>query len=716
MASPKPGRPASISSKSGARTESHLRHSSYPEKQGEAADKDEPEEEPEVIHIDPPSHHSSKVHGGGYDPPTEDLGPTGGNTEEEGGLITERGYGVPILASDEVQKHPEAEWRQPAVTPELERRASGEFTLNDPDGHPQYITKPRTSSRTPSRSSSRNNSKMNRLASPTDQYDRSNTPLESFKEYEPLFPDEDEPEKKPKNPVDKLKRPDHLSRHHFPSQDVWEDTPSSLQLQTTVETPQDAEGPYEEQANPDAGTVFEDVKHEEARKEQSPPEEQQSFLPERPKRFANKHLSKEHLAGSRPGQRRFPSHDIWEDAPEHGQLVTTVSTPQIDESNEYADSSPVVEKPSPFDAKPQVPARPQKETSPVEKKAVPQLPERPKPSVPPRPSKPSSTRSSEKVPTNAPGTEAPQPKPKPQVPARPAGSKIAALQSSFLKDLNSKLGLGPQAPKPKEPEPEKEEEAAPQPLQDARKGRAKGPQRRKPKGTSPAPAATVTAEVAVPSVKLDTSSITTIWSIGEDGVVDVPAAAMAEKLQAMLKPKEKTAVTEGKGEEKETGSDENSDEAFVDVAKEVPGGDPEAFSEQPALKKTDTQGSAKSTEPEEITQEDIPGAFPEKVDTPEPQQEQESEPEKKKEPEPTSSETEEPAHKPASEPVEQKSTPTDPALEAVTQPAKPEDLPPVVAKAAPTPSGPSAPVQTSEPVDMALMEEGKDYERREIGQ
>ena len=80
----------------------------------------------DVIHIDPPAHPRNKVHGGGYDPPTEDLGPEGGNTDEKGGWVTERGYGMPILASDEVQKHPDAEWRQPAVSPELERRHDGD--------------------------------------------------------------------------------------------------------------------------------------------------------------------------------------------------------------------------------------------------------------------------------------------------------------------------------------------------------------------------------------------------------------------------------------------------------------------------------------------------------------------------------------------------------------------------------------------------------------
>jgi hypothetical protein len=244
MSSPKPGsgRPASISSKSGVQIESPLRQTNFPVEQLEKTKTHESEVDEDIIHIDPPSHPASKVHGGGYDPPTEDLGPSGGNTDEEGGWVTDRGDGMPILASDEIKKYPGGEWREPAVSPELERRRDNEYTLNDPDGHPEYITRQRTHSR----NSSRNNSiqysaPLRRFATPNEQ-DRTGTPLESTKEYEPLFPEDEDPKQKPKSVADKLKRPD-LARHHFPSQDVWEDTPSSLQLETTVDTPQAPEEP-----------------------------------------------------------------------------------------------------------------------------------------------------------------------------------------------------------------------------------------------------------------------------------------------------------------------------------------------------------------------------------------------------------------------------------------------------------------------------------------
>lgn len=518
------GRPASI--KGGAHADSPLREEAQP------AGEQELDDNGDVIHIDPPAHPGSKMHGGGYDPPTEDLGPEGGNTAEEGGWVTERGYGTPILASDELKKHPDSEWRQPAINPEMERHGD-DYTVNE-DGTPAYITKVRSHSR----NSSRNNGAHIQRAIPSPaQFDRGGTPLESHKEYEPLFPEDEDDERKPKTQVDKLKRPS-VARHHFPSQDVWEDTPGSLQLQTTVETPEPPQEPEAPSEDVSAAKVFENPETEEARKENITKEDQQSFLPEHTRRFAaeNKLLGKvrdEHPL--RPGmQQRFPSHDIWEDAPDHGRLETTVSTPQMEETNDYDEDSPATEKPI-IPARPSVPARSQKtEASPVDKKA-PSIPDRPKPQIPVRPSKPLTTARGEDANAEsqaAAENSAPQAKAKPPVPARPGGSKIAALQAGFLQDLNSKLGMGPQAPKVKEPEPDADEEPA-APLQDARKGRAKGPQRRKP-AASPTPAATVTAEVAVPRQQLSIGPVTAVWSFTEDGTLDVPAAQMAAKLQSSL--------------------------------------------------------------------------------------------------------------------------------------------------------------------------------------
>ncbi|OAK97894.1 hypothetical protein IQ06DRAFT_379687 [Phaeosphaeriaceae sp. SRC1lsM3a] len=579
------GRPASI--KSGVHVDSPLRQDTESVEQ-------QLDDNGDVIHIDPPAHRGSKIHGGGYDPPTEDLGPEGGNTSEEGGWVTERGYGAPILASDELKKHPDAEWRQPAISPELERRGD-EYTVND-EGTPAYITKVRTHSR----SSSRDNSGRAQRTIPSPaQFDRGGTPLESHKEYEPLFPEDEESSKKPKTQVEKLKRPS-VARHHFPSQDVWEDTPGSLQLQTTVETPEVPDEPETPAGDVSSAKVFEQPATEEARKNNITKEDQQSFLPEHTKRFAaeNKLLGKvRDETPLRPGmQQRFPSQDIWEDAPEHGRLETTVSTPQTEDTNEYAEDSPVGERPD-VPARPNIPARPQKkEVSPVDKKA-PIIPDRPKPQIPARPSKPATTARGEEtgVESQTVENDAPQAKAKPPVPARPGSSKIAALQAGFLKDLNSKLGLGPQAPKVKEPEPEAEAEPA-APLQDARKGRAKGPQRRKP-AASPTPAATVTAEVAVPSQKLDFAPVTAIWSIDEHDTLDVPAAALAAKLQSKLQP----PVT---STEPESTADVAEEDAALDgpglakwiSKKSAPADDAEsthneASSEPSELSKTVTKGS-----------------------------------------------------------------------------------------------------------------------------
>lgn len=519
MASPRPQSSAHNASTKGSHVDSPLRN----EAGQQVNDKGE------VIHIDPPAHRSNKVHGGGYDPPTEDLGPKGGNTSEQGGWVTERGYGTPILASDELKKHPDNEWRQPAVSPELERHGN-EYTVNE-DGTPQYITR----SRPHSRSSSRNNNTQQRVIPSPAQFDRGGTPLESHKEYEPLFPEDEDEAKKPKSKVDQLKRPS-VARHQFPSQDVWEDTPGSLQLETTVDTPQEPEEPKTAGGNGDVSPakVFEDPEAETKRKAEITKEDQKSFLPDHTRQFAaeNKHLGKvRDDAPSRPGmQQRFPSQDIWEDAPSHGHLETTVSTPQMEETNEYAEDSPIEQKPQ-VPARPSIPARPLKREVSNEDKKAPIIPERPKPQLPVRPTKPSSSENVPTVESQAGENESPQGKTKPPVPARPAGSKIAALQAGFLKDLNSKLGLGPVAPKVKEPEPEEEEKET-APLSDARKGRAKGPQRRKP-AASPSPSAAA-AETAVPKQKLDFGPVTAIWSFGEDGSLDVPAAKMAAQIQHAL--------------------------------------------------------------------------------------------------------------------------------------------------------------------------------------
>ncbi|KAF2813928.1 uncharacterized protein BDZ99DRAFT_410128 [Mytilinidion resinicola] len=604
MASPRPSsRPQSIHAPkartSSSKAESPLNTTDGKTPKAGSEHAMESDTEDNVIHIDPPHHRHNKIGGGGYDPPKEDLGPDGGNTEKEGGWISERGYGVPILASDEVAKNPDAEYMQPAVSPELERRGSGEYTINDTDGIPSYISGRKSTSR----SSSRNNSVhsgmagLSRFNSPSEN-EHTSTPLDNVKEYEPLFPEDEEhvPKDRAKTAVDKLKRPD-LARHHFPSQDVWEDTPSSLQLQTTVDEPQ---APEESQTHGDftaSSGVFEKPEAEADRKQNLTAEDQTSFLPEKTKRFAKSGFNKDVLSdvNSRPGlNQRFPSHDIWEDTPDHHNLVTTVSGPQTEDTNEYLEDSPATVE------KPQIPARPvisaplaqAKDVSPVDKKA-PIIPERPKPQVPARPAKPLSKSSAEKVLTvgDSEGA-APAPKAKPAVPARPAGGKIAALKAGFMSDLNSRLQLGPQVPKVAEPAKEEEvEEKERAPLADARKGRAKGPQRRKP-AASPSGAAADAGTAAKPAQTFSFVEATTVWETTEDGNVTVPAAVVAKALEEKIggvespkavKPEEPAATSP------EASTVKSSEEPIAAETKdaEVPATE-ETVSEEPASTSTST--------------------------------------------------------------------------------------------------------------------------------
>jgi hypothetical protein len=258
------------------------------------------------------------------------------------------------------------------------------------------------------------------------------------------------------------------------------------------------------------------------------------------------HLDSHDLSESRLSiKQRFPSRDIWEDSPDSLQLQTTVSEPKGEEDKDAAaptSAASVVSPTSPTvgaAAKPLIPARPTKPKSPeAHERAQPVVPSRPsekqvdghsptlptksKPQVPARPSKPLARNSSENVLTKVPsdasakstGSDqgvASKP-PKPPVPSRPVGSKIAALQSGFMLDLNKRLQLGPHAPKKEEPAPgavEEEKEKAP--LADARKGRARGPARRAP-AKSPAPAAAA-ATAQKPTATCGLHAPSTLWQI-----------------------------------------------------------------------------------------------------------------------------------------------------------------------------------------------------------
>lgn len=586
----------------------------------------ESETEDDEVHVKAPTTRSSKFTGNGYDPPTEDLGPHGGNTDAEGGWIEETGYGVPILASDEVAKEPGSEYLQPAVSPMQERRGSNYYSGVDSDAPPSYQSGHRNSSRSGSASNSRPSSRpvsihgslpgLARFTSHDEREDM-HTPLEDVDEYEPLFPEEEDKEGRPILANDRFKRREINMKRRFPSQDIWEDTPNSLQLQATVETPE----PAEDQIAPapkETSAVFEPPESEAGRKGEVDEDERAKLIP-KDERLAKSHF-KPHLRNEsdRPGlKQRFPSRDIWEDSPDSARLETTVGEPDDETKSPpdeglragavvYTSGRPgevktlpeqardgatagaaAVEKPTipPRPAKskgagestgaggpfPSIPARPprrlhqvppaetqsplpdpatdssaigSKQISPSESRKAPTLPDRPKPQVPARPSRStvghdnsemapiSKTTSTSSVGSGDAGDDRrgvtsppPAPKAKPALPSRPVGSKIASLKAGFLSDLDKRLQVGPQGPKPQEKTPaenEPTEEKAP--LTDARKGRARGPARRKPAASAAPIAEGLEQEEATAKGKWSIQEPWTVWQIRDDGTLNVAQA------------------------------------------------------------------------------------------------------------------------------------------------------------------------------------------------
>ncbi len=399
------------------------------------------------------------------------------DTESVNGDEIERSYTAPILADDEVAKDPSRLAHQPAVEPPA-------FELEGPGSRPT------------SRPASLHKG---------DSFELRSTPLEDVEEYEPLFNDDEKKDEVKKEavkaPTPEQKKDKKKHGQRFPSADVWEDAPSSAYYTTEVSTPDLFD--EQEKPSPPAGPVPRDgetaaqafARHQEELAEK----ESQGQRNKAQKPVWAQH--QKHVTGSdkplaRPQmQPRFPSRDVWEDAPDSLQLETTVSSPQQD------DAAP----PSPADAlKPDIPERPQPKPKPAEENNnKPTIPDRPKskPAIPARPA----AKLTPTPPTDTTTATPPAvPRQKPAVPARPMGSKIAALQAGFMSDLNRRLQLGPQAPPShKEEHEEKAEEEAEKerekvPLVDARKGRARGPARR-----APAAKAVVSEDVGEGGVKME---------------------------------------------------------------------------------------------------------------------------------------------------------------------------------------------------------------------
>lgn len=552
MNSPKPS-PAPLSElkkrpSSGAQppVESPLRKASFP--QGIQGNDDVVDSEDDtIIHVDGRRvKRGSKVTGGGQKDNKVEFG--------SDNFVSEHDDGTPILASDEIEKRPGSAFLQPAVSPEAERS----------DWLGDGIHSPRrgsgtADSRPSSRPGSMHGNPLSRFISHEERPGSGlGTPLEEIEEYEPLFPEDDD---KKNTPTKKFKSRPGLAQHQFPSQDVWEDTPASLQFTASVDTPEPPQDAANKKPSPPPAAVFETPEQEQIRRQMGG-----SMLSDS-KTFAKPHF-KPGVQGEtdRPGAQRFPSHDIWEDTPDSMRLETTVSGPQEPEIKSPEDERPtttaLADSQDDNDARattgmsqlmrPHIPSRPVrgsklsqditpeiapvdkqdprekevpdlgavKETSPTKTKA-PSIPDRPKPTIPARP-----TRSPKPDDSRAISPEqAPAPKAKPAVPARPSNSKFANLKSGFMNDLASRIQLGPGGPppNPKEPEPEAEEQKAP--LADARKSRAKGPARRKP-AASPSGAASSPAPLTAQPLALSFSTPVTVWHIDAAEVLHVPCPSL----------------------------------------------------------------------------------------------------------------------------------------------------------------------------------------------
>ncbi|KAI2610603.1 altered inheritance of mitochondria protein 21 [Hypoxylon sp. NC1633] len=449
----------------------------------------------EIIHVDESDRHKGFV--------------KFGDEKSAEGESTEEARSHPILAPDEVAKDPSPYQLQPAVEPPRERHGSV-YEMEEPRSRPT--------------------SRPASIYSPPPP-EMHSTPLEDVEEYEPLFP-EDENSGKPMTKAEKLKE----YRQRFPSQDIWEDAPNSVHSTAEVSTPELLEARRKEQApvlnipprdGETPAQAFARRQEELAEKEAVTPD---SFLyrQQKPPSWVGHqpHLAKETQSRPNNTPQRFPSRDVWEDTPDSLQFTATVSTPQSTEEQEGDE----IAKPA-SEEKPSIPARPKKQGSGDDSTSKPVIPGRPKPQIPARPSKPAAES---KGPEAAATATAKQ---KPAVPARPVGGKIAALQAGFMSDLNNRLRLGPQAPKKEDPATqESAEEKEKAPLSDARKGRARGPQRRAPtKASSPSGLESGPPPVSNGKPVLSFSMTRTLFIIDEEGTMIVDGLGPVAPSQVELK-------------------------------------------------------------------------------------------------------------------------------------------------------------------------------------
>ena len=454
--------------------DAHRRSSSLAKVQSHEDIEDQHEDRP--IHVDDARHPEYRSYG----------------DEEAAVDDEEHEYHAPILASDEVLKNPSAYYRRPAVHPPPERRTSN-YEAED----------------SPSRPLSRPTSLHKDSSQPEIRY----TPLEDVEEYEPLFSEETKNERQPVDHADENKH-----HNHFPSKDIWEDAPSSVHYTATVSTPDLPESEHHrsrssgQQDDRPMTPAHAFARHQEELAEREAKRRSGgNFLPLGHEKSLDS-MSKPtwaghqaHLKVQRPASGpKFPSRDVWEDVPESQLHEAIISSPEEEKKPEIP-SRPAKES-TESSERPSIPSRPKpRAPSGDDAKPKPPVSDKPKPQIPARPAKSSSGDSA--------GSTG---KAKPPVPSRPVGSsKIAALQSGFINDLNQRLKIGPQIhkEKPKEEEAEPEKEKAP--LSDARKSRARGPQRRAPPSKSPAPPAAEAEKPSAPTLSF--SMPQSSWQIDDQG-------------------------------------------------------------------------------------------------------------------------------------------------------------------------------------------------------
>lgn len=499
-----------------------------------------------IIHVDDPIQGDTLTHGDHENDLCSDAAKKNPNSEKNEHLS----YGAPILASDEVAKEPLRWELKPAVSPLKENAKTSQEESICPQVavHQASLIQCKTINRPLSDEKLLNPSLPSLM------------PLEQLDEYEPLFPEEEKSVSSENKSVDLAERLKFSEiNRKFPSQDVWEDTPNSLQYTATVSTLQSPEdekdqGKKEEKTGPDTETLAHAfAKRQEELAEQEMNRHDKIIFQEKTKKKTAAIPKMEPEARPKLQNQRFPSRDIWEDTPASLLLQTTVAGPQIgkDSTNfgEEQQDSIALEKQanktdvlSPSDGSnknsiipPELKQFPSDEPpklrpSDSHEQPHPTKPEGPeksaqvhvvggspspslaksKPQVPARPSKSTSREPSDNLsPHNT--SISISVKTKPPVPLRPIGSKIAALQGDFMSDLSKRLQLGPQASKKDVSKTEQQQEDSISiPLVDARKSRARGPARHAPvKALIPKHSSDIDAE-QLNSLKVSVTS--TIWA------------------------------------------------------------------------------------------------------------------------------------------------------------------------------------------------------------